>query len=188
MNSMREDGDDVISSPPRKKLDVRCWNFDVGSVINHNSNDRNLAQTDNSEVERIRREAREQAKKETDKIHKEICDEAVRENEAKYQKKLQEILQCVICLQVPRGGHIIQCKNGHLMCKNCASNKNVKTCPTCRGTLDKKARNLAVEQIIESMVTFQCQHPNCEFSAQNKLRVLLHERKCEYRLVPCPDG
>ena len=30
-------------------------------------------------------------------------------------------------------------------------------------------------------------HPNCDFSSSNK-DLVPHERRCEHRLVPCPDG
>ena len=93
-------------------------------------------------------------------------DEQTPSASAQLKRRLQEILQCVVCLQVSPD-KIIQCQNGHLLCKRCSKNDNIKQCPTCRGPLlDKKVRNLAVEQFIEFMgMTFECQHPNCEFSA-----------------------
>ena len=115
-------------------------------------------------------------------------DEQTPSASAQLKRRLQEILQCVVCLQVSPD-KIIQCQNGHLLCKRCSKNDNIKQCPTCRGPLlDKKVRNLAVEQFIEFMgMTFECQHPNCEFSAP-KNEMVLHDKKCAHRVVTCPNG
>ena len=83
---------------------------------------------DKSEVERIRKEARDEAIRETEakveRIRKEVRNEAIRETEAKYKRKVEETFQCVVCLQVPRDGHITQCQNGHLICEVCANKNN----------------------------------------------------------------
>ena len=142
------------------------------------TSDQNPRTADDSELKRIRKEAR---------------DEAIKETEAKLKRKVQETFQCVVCLHIPKEGHITQCQNGHLLCEECTTKNNGNSCPNCRappGQLagNKRIRALAVEQLIESVdLTFPCKHPNCEFSA-SKNDTIMHEKKCEYRMVPCPDN
>ena len=131
------------------------------------------------------------AKSEVERIRKEARDEAIRETEAKYKRKVQETFQCVICLLVPRDGHITQCQNGHLVCEVCANKNNDNKCPSCRAKMNqlngnKRIRSLAAEQLIESMdLSFPCKHTNCEVSA-SKEDIIIHEKKCKKRMVPCP--
>ena len=131
----------------------------------------------NSEVERMCKEAR---------------DKAIKETEAKYKRKVQETFQCVVCLHVPRDGHITQCQNGHLICAVCANKNNNNQCPSCRAEMDqlkgnKRIRTLVAEQLIESMdLSFPCKHPPCQVSASKK-EIIIHEKKCTNRMVPCPD-
>ena len=131
------------------------------------------------------------AKSEVERIRKEARDEAIRETEAKYKRKVQETFQCVICLHVPRDGHITQCQNGHLICEVCANKNNGNKCPSCRAKMDqlngnKRIRNLSAEQLIESMdLSFPCKHTNCKVSA-SKEDIIIHEKKCKNRMVPCP--
>ena len=77
------------------------------------------------------------AKSEIERIRKEARDEAIKETEAKFKRKVQETVQCIVCLQVPRDGHITQCQNGHLMCEVCTNKNNGNECPSCRAKMDK---------------------------------------------------
>ena len=134
----------------------------------------------------------QEAMKEVERLRKQIRDEAIRETERKYKRKVQETFQCVICLHVPKEGQLTQCQNGHLLCEDCTDNNKIRTCPNCREALDKltgnkKIRNLAAMQLIEFMdLEYECRHPGCEFTA-GKDDTILHEKRCEHRLVPCPD-
>ena len=47
------------------------------------------------------------------------------------------------------------------------------------------ARNLK-ETVYSLLFPPTCQHPNCKFSAP-KNEIVLHEKMCEYRMVPSPD-
>ena len=104
------------------------------------------------------------AKSEVERIRKEAREEAIKETEAKFKRKIQETFQCIVCLQVPRDGHIVQCQNGHLACEVCANKNNANQCPSCRAQMDqltgnKRIRTLAAEQLIESMdISFPCKH------------------------------
>ena len=183
------------SSPANKK--PRTQEPNVGADVDHNSSLVPPAVNSETQMERLRREVHEEVKKEIEKIRQEIRDEAIRETEAKRQARMREIVQCVVCLRVPprylvpREEKIFQCQNGHIICNDCSSKIGAQ-CPSCRTAInkltgDKKIRNLAVEQIIESLDCYNCQNLDCEFSG-NFCEMALHKKKCEYRLVQCPDG
>ena len=123
-----------------------------------------------------------------------IRQEAIQETEEKYKRKVQETFQCTVCLHVPKEGHIVQCQNGHLLCGECADrNEGSNRCPNCRAPMDKlsgnkRIRALSAEQLIEAVdLKFQCKHPFCEGIASRR-EMIAHEKKCSYRMVPCPDG
>ena len=42
------------------------------------------------------------------------------------------------------------------------------------------------ESVYSMLFDSTCQHQNCEFSALEN-EITFHEKKCEYRMVPCPD-
>ena len=50
-----------------------------------------------------------------------------------------------MCLIVPKSGPIYQCRNGHLLCKECHS--KMTRCPLCNISLEK-LRNLLSEQLV----------------------------------------
>merc|ERR1719367_2295160 len=91
---------------------------------------------------------------------------------------IQDVLECTICLEVPRKDPIYQCDNGHLLCEFC--HKRVDECPLCKVNL-KNIRALAVEKILR-----KCPRP-CKFqstgcSAQmRQLSLLEHEKNCDFK-------
>ena len=104
------------------------------------------------------------------------------------KRKIEEIIECIICKVIPSEGRIRQCHNGHLACERCMSNERLTTCGLCREPLDnKKICALVVEQLIEAIdLEVSCKHPNCMFRA-TKTVVKTHERSCDRRIVECPD-
>ena len=60
-------------------------------------------------------------------------------------KTLKSNLECPVCLVVPKSGPIYQCRNGHLLCKECHS--KMTRCPLCNILLEK-LRNLLSEQLV----------------------------------------
>ena len=50
--------------------------------------------------------------------------------EANLRAKMEEILQCPVCLTVPAGSEVLQCHNGHILCLTCANRINI--CAVCR--------------------------------------------------------
>jgi len=67
-------------------------------------------------------------------------------------ERAHRILECPVCLELPaKTERILQCSNGHLICKSC--HRKLTLCPLCREKLDKKnpMRNLTAEQFRENM-------------------------------------
>ena len=69
------------------------------------------------------------------------------------QSRLKDIVECPVCLKTPRyGAPIFQCRNGHLICRECY--KRVEsTCPVCRVDLysNTKIRCLSAEKILDRL-------------------------------------
>ena len=59
--------------------------------------------------------------------------------------EIQDALECIVCLDVPKNDPIYQCDNGHILCNSCHA--NVTDCPMCRVKLGT-SRNLAVERVL----------------------------------------
>ena len=125
------------------------------------------------------------------------------------KRKIQETIQCNVCLTVTREGQVLQCQNGHIFCEGCnRSNADDNSdqdsdndegprsnnCPTCRTPLqsltgNKRIRALGIEQLIEVVgLELQCKYDNCEFKTTSKSNLKSHHAKCEQRLVRCPDS
>jgi len=97
---------------------------------------------------------------------------------------LKDLLECPVCLRVPRSSPIYQCARGHVVCSECRP--NVSTCPQCRDPLGN-IRSLVSEKMLEKLPCV-CKYSDhgCEVE---QLRGQLgdHERVCTYRLVNCVD-
>lgn len=106
--------------------------------------------------------------------------------------KLEEILSCPVCLVVPRDTPIYQCKNGHLICKNCYKIVEISdACPVCKTKLPRhRIRNITAEQVIDNNPGFNFP---CDFSVHGcifkgrKVELGIHEKRCKFRTVPCPN-
>ena len=130
-------------------------------------------------------------------------------------KDIKDIIECPVCLEVPRGPELYICKNSHNICKNCYDQleSEHKKCPTCRVNIEAPIRNLSVEKLIETW-KYECvnkkdgcsieanlsqivEHENdCKFgivnckhlgciTSLNKQDMIDHEDNCVYRLIPC---
>lgn len=99
-------------------------------------------------------------------------------------EELKDLLECPVCLRVPRASPIYQCARGHVVCSDCRP--NVSTCPQCRDPLGN-IRSLVSEKMLEKLPCV------CKFG-DNGCQVELmrshlpeHERCCTYRLINCVD-
>jgi len=106
------------------------------------------------------------------------------EEELKLEKgkvdNLKKMVECPICLEVPRKGPIFMCPNGHFLCKKCRR----ENCPTCRAVMGDNKSILAVA-VIENIL-HDCKFVGCEQKYPlDKIEV--HERTCKHRIVSCPN-
>merc|ERR1719367_1717916 len=91
---------------------------------------------------------------------------------------IQDVLECTICLEVPRKDPIYQCDNGHLLCEFC--HKRVDECPLCKVNL-KNIRALAVKKILR-----KCPRP-CKFQGKGcsalmrQLSLKEHGKNCDFK-------
>lgn len=97
---------------------------------------------------------------------------------------LKDLLECPVCLRVPRSSPIYQCARGHVVCSECRP--NVSTCPQCRDPLGN-IRSLVSEKMLEKLPCV-CKYSDhgCEVE-QLRGQLADHERGCTYRLVNCVD-
>jgi E3 ubiquitin-protein ligase SIAH1 len=104
-------------------------------------------------------------------------------NESTMIDSLREIVECPVCMEVPRIGPFHQCKNGHVVCNRCHPKLN--RCPACREPID--GRCLKTEQLLKLVPTL------CKFSQSGCKTELVpsllrnHEIDCETKLMQCPS-
>ena len=58
---------------------------------------------------------------------------------------LKDVLECPVCLKVPRSAPIFQCERGHVVCNEC--HPKLVTCPVCRLPLGN-TRSLISEKVL----------------------------------------
>ena len=61
----------------------------------------------------------------------------------------KELLECPVCFETIDSVPIYQCRNGHVVCKNCHT--KLETCPICRQLHDGPIRNLKLEEMVERL-------------------------------------
>ena len=61
---------------------------------------------------------------------------------------VREILECPVCFETILSLPVYQCKNGHVICKQCIP--KLKNCPICRDD-SKPVRNLKIEEIVQKI-------------------------------------
>lgn len=101
-------------------------------------------------------------------------------------KLFRNLVQCPICLDLPRDIILYQCVNGHVLCSTCKT--KVHLCPTGRCQFDKPpSRNRAMENLImQSDLEFSCRFASSGCDQAAKLSCLEgHESQCGYRVITC---
>ena len=97
--------------------------------------------------------------------------------------EIQDGLECVICLSIPKSNPVYQCDNGHIFCDSC--HYKVIECCTC-GVKVGNTRNRAAEKFLEKCPTL------CDFSSFGcsirlaRAEMEEHKSVCLYKPVPCP--
>ena len=92
---------------------------------------------------------------------------------------MEKILECPVCLEVPKSTPIYQCEKGHIHCQSC--HQNLNDCPVCRSK-NINNRALVAEQIIANLVQ-KCQFSRCTKSNVDIIKQ--HESECEFAEVYC---
>jgi len=92
---------------------------------------------------------------------------------------LKNMVECPICLEVPRKGPIFMCSNGHFLCEKCRR----QNCPTCREVMGNNKSILAVA-VIENIL-HDCKFAECEQKYPLD-KIEQHEKNCKHRIVSCP--
>ena len=64
------------------------------------------------------------------------------------KKYFKDLLECPVCFETIDSVPIYQCRNGHVVCKNC--HPKLETCPICR-QLHDGPRNLKLEEMVERL-------------------------------------
>ena len=71
------------------------------------------------------------------------------EFEEEVKKYFKDLLECPICFETIDSVPIYQCRNGHVVCKNC--HPKLETCPICRELRDGPIRCLKLEEMVERL-------------------------------------
>ena len=61
----------------------------------------------------------------------------------------KDLLECPVCFETIDSIPIYQCRNGHVVCKDC--HPKLETCPICRELRDGPIRNLKLEDMVERL-------------------------------------
>ena len=103
---------------------------------------------------------------------------------------LKSKLACSVCFLVPKC-KIFNCVNGHSICETCfsklQSGPGGKKCPLSCNYDETPRRNRYLESIIikSDLLLSCCCMPLCQVQLR-KDALEEHEKKCDYRGVPCP--
>ncbi len=96
------------------------------------------------------------------------------ETNDKIVAEIQSLLECPVCLTIPRDLPIPSCPSGHIVCQTCRP--QVMNCPTCRQKMPKNNRNTLAGSIIEQF-EHKCRHRGCNIKMKLP-RLKIHENNC----------
>jgi len=82
------------------------------------------------------------------KLIKEDGDHIQKRNRREVTEKLTDLLECPVCLDIPRSAPIFSCRNGHLICAKCQP--KLECCPICRSP-DVGCRNGFAEKFVRNI-------------------------------------
>ena len=96
---------------------------------------------------------------------------------------IQDAIECVICLDIPKNDPVYQCNHGHILCNECHA--RVTDCPICKVKLGR-TRALVVEKVL-------AKYPRCckfeDYGCNVKLpkeQLQTHENVCVHKTLNCP--
>jgi len=94
-------------------------------------------------------------------------------------KQLKEKIECPVCMEIPRKGHVLVCPNGHFVCHVCKKD----SCPTCRSNMGSN-KSILAGTIIDN-IEHKCKFEDCDQSFLLP-DICKHEGTCPHRTVVCP--
>lgn len=97
--------------------------------------------------------------------------------------ELASYFECPVCFEyiLPP---ILQCQNGHLVCKSCRQRLTI--CPTCRVQITSNIRNLQMEKVA-STIFFPCKYVSFGCQIQSLIKDKpIHEEICDFKPYNCP--
>ena len=100
--------------------------------------------------------------------------------------ELRNMLECPVCLVLPKEGPVASCPRGHLVCSSCLiemKRERKNDCPTCRCPMGEGKSRLA-KVLVENM-DHECELKGCKAMVPfNEYKQ--HLESCDHRLVMCP--
>ena len=106
--------------------------------------------------------------------------------------ELRGLIECPVCLYVPRGrGPVPVCNNGHIVCRPCRDQIRLQVgeeqakCPSCMVNLGNNT-SLIASRLVEK-VKHECENFGCEEMIPFS-RIESHQEKCLFRKIICPGS
>ena len=96
-------------------------------------------------------------------------------NYAQLLGDVRSVLECPVCLTVPRQVPVPACPAGHVVCGSCRRHVTDK-CPTCRRKMQRGDVNYVAAALIEK-IPHPCKFDHCEEKASLAI-ILEHEKIC----------
>ena len=106
--------------------------------------------------------------------NQEMCD---------FQIQVHSILECPICLRLPRSLPVLSCTSGHIICDYCAIDEDVTDCPQCR-------EQMYCTNTLAGQIASICIHP-CSYNflgcpvGMSMDEIESHEKVCPERTIKC---
>merc|ERR1719234_2520132 len=175
-NKLKREKDKV----EREKGEVEREKFEVEMEKEEMETEKDEMETEKDEMETEKDEV-DREKEELERKMTKVEDEKLR-----FEEKLRKLVECPVCLTLPRIGPVPCCANGHLVCSPCLEKlrgEDNMDCPTCREPFGEGKSLLA--SAVAEQVQHECRHPGCTKTTPLG-RIVHHEKDCKWRLVLCP--
>jgi len=166
----------------REKGEVEREKFEVEMEKEEMEKENDEMEQEKDEMEQEKDEM-EREKNEVERKMTKVEDEKLR-----FEEKLRKLVECPVCLTLPRIGPVPCCANGHLVCSTCLERmrgENNLDCPTCREPFGEGKSLLAFA--VAEQVQHECSHQGCTKTTPLE-RIVQHEKDCKWRPVLCPGS
>jgi len=100
--------------------------------------------------------------------------------------QVEDFLKCISCRQTIIDPPVYRCRNEHLMCDSCNSQRRAADdrCLRCRDLINMR-RSVLAENIIGRLPQNMCLFEGCEFARADNQAVVDHELSCFQRPILC---